>query len=87
MAVEPPKSLMDYVLIHVHDTVVHAWRFDTFDEVEAFREKYDDAEAHSPEQLPGTLITDNQDTDAWVLIEAIKVVYVDGDEVKRGKVA
>jgi hypothetical protein len=78
---------MDYVLIHVHDGMVHAWRFDTFDEVEDFREKYDDAVAHSPETLPGTTIKDRRDKDTWVLVEAMKVVYVDGDEVKKGKAA
>lgn len=80
-----------YVYAHVQGGVtIIPYGFDTLDQADAFREKFaddDDRPEDAPElpELPGMGYTDDHESDTWVLIEGIRITYVDGDQPIDGR--
>lgn len=79
-----------YVLIHVHEgTMINAWGFDTLDEAQAFQDKYkieeDDPREGDVPDLPEVSYSDDWESDTWILVEGIRIEYVDGDRPYDGR--
>jgi hypothetical protein len=79
---------MQYVWVHVHEgTLILAWKFETLEAAQDFREKYgsdsnDEREWEDIPYLPGGSWKDDPDSDTWVLIEGNDIDIVDGDKVE-----
>ena len=77
-----------YVLVHVHEgTIIAAYGFDSSLEADAFREKYEMGRESDWEDIPEMPhgVHDDRDSDTWVLVEGIRITYVDGEQVEDGR--